>query len=1066
MKRTLWILLVSMVIIAAFPCKALAVSTEEVTNKILASDGTINDVFGSSVASSGYKVVIGAPYDNVFGAYSGSAYVYDLSSGSLADILASEIKLTPSDGAYNDRYGYAVTISGDIVVIGAYYDDDSASESGSVYIYDLSHGTGSAADVRASQIKLTPSDGVTNGFFGETVSISGNTLIVGAHGDDDRGTYSGSVYLYNLSNANISATQKKISASDGESVDCFGCSVDLSGNMLVVGAYGDDDRGSGAGAAYVYNLANGSGSAADIMASERKLTASDGALGDYFGMKVAISGNNVVIGAYMDKDFGNMSGSAYVYNLANGSGSAADVRASQRKLTAYDGAEFDSYGNGVAVSGDIAVISANADDDKGGNSGAAYVYDLSAANVLDSVIKLTASDGASSDNFGCAVDFLGDKMIIGAMGDSDNGFNSGSAYFQSAKELMGTTISYNDNGGTGGQSTTLSATYESDMPTPITLPTRAGYVFNGYYDASSGGTQYYTSYGASARNWDKEDATATLYAQWTAKQTTISYSDNGGSGGQSAVTTAIYDSAMPTPITLPTRTGYNFAGYYDASRGGTQYYTSSGVSAKTWDKEDAVFTLYAQWTAKETTISYSDNGGSGGQSATKTAVYDSDMPTPITLPTRTGYVFNGYYDASSDGTQYYTSYGASARNWDKEDATATLYAQWTAKQTTISYSDNGGSGGQSAVTTAIYDSAMPTPITLPTRTGYNFAGYYDASSGGTQYYTSSGVSAKTWDKEDAVFTLYAQWTAKETTISYSDNGGSGGQSATKTAAYDSDMPTPITLPTRIGYAFNGYYDAQSGGTQYYTSTGASAGPWNKEDIAVTFYAQWTQLIYTITYDNNGGVGTEASVTGVYDETVVLSDGAAFSKAGYVLDKWDIGKLSGLYTFSGNVSANAVWLTDSDGDGASDVDEDNAGSDKNDPDDTPQEGTIKVTALNNDGSAASGTFVLNSTPQTLTTDSDGSVVFTGVSLVSHTLSYRVGTTQCGSYSLVFSNGSPNSTTIQDDASTDSIGTVTTIYNSRFLTLELTIQLNSANEWQIIEIGYIRRAIVDNPETGEY
>ncbi len=149
-----------------------------------------------------------------------------------------------------------------------------------------------------------------------------------------------------------------------------------------------------------------------------------------------------------------------------------------------------------------------------------------------------------------------------------------------------------------------------------------------------------------------------------------------------------------------------------------------------------------------------------------------------------------------------------------------------------------------------------------------------------------------------------------------------------------------------------------------------------------------------------------------------------------------------------------------------MDEDNAGSDKNDPDDTPQEGTIKVTALNNDGSAASGTFVLNSTPQTLTTDSDGSVVFTGVSLVSHTLSYRVGTTQFGSYTLAFSNGSPNSTMIQDDASTDSDGTVTAIYNSHFLTLELTIQLNGVNEWQIMEVGYTARSIVDNPETGEY
>ena len=138
----------------------------------------------------------------------------------MSDVLASELKLIASDGAEGDLFGYAVGISGDRVAVGAFCDDDKGSSSGSAYIYDLSNGTGSLSDVLASELKLIASDGATSDRFGCSVSISGDRVAVGAYKDDNNEEDSGSVYIYDLSSGNgtlsdVLASQLKLTASDG-----------------------------------------------------------------------------------------------------------------------------------------------------------------------------------------------------------------------------------------------------------------------------------------------------------------------------------------------------------------------------------------------------------------------------------------------------------------------------------------------------------------------------------------------------------------------------------------------------------------------------------------------------------------------------------------------------------------------------------------------------------------------------------------------------------------------------------------------------------------------------------
>ena len=167
-------------------------------------------------------------------------------------------------------------------------------------------------DISAEQAKLTASDGAAYDYFGCSVAVSGDgsTAVIGAHGDDDIGNNSGSVYVFTRSGSSWTQ-QAKLTASDGASGDLFGYSVAVSGDgsTAVIGAHGDDDRGIDSGSAYVFTRSGSS------WTQQAKLTASDGAASDLFGWSVAVSGDGstAVIGAYYDDDRGSNSGSAYVF---------------------------------------------------------------------------------------------------------------------------------------------------------------------------------------------------------------------------------------------------------------------------------------------------------------------------------------------------------------------------------------------------------------------------------------------------------------------------------------------------------------------------------------------------------------------------------------------------------------------------------------------------------------------------------------------------------------------------------------------------------------------------------
>ncbi len=361
------------------------------------------------------------------------------------------LKTSTLTGVGGDKFGYAVAVDGDIAVIGAYQDDDNGVDSGAVYVFSRVEGVWTQA------AKLTAFDGEAYDNFGISVAVDGDTVVVGAPGNDGDGADSGSVYVFVKPTGGwaTSTETAKLTASDGAALDYFGYSVAVDGDTVLVGAYQDDDEendSEDSGSAYICTKPNSSGGWADWDPMEdtetAKLTASDGAADDWFGVSVALDGNTAVIGASGDDDKGIDSGSAYVF--VKSSGAWADGNETD-KLTASDVEAQDNFGYSVAVDVDTVEVSGaevevatvvvgayqhdpidpHSDPDSPLyllDAGAAYVFTRDSGGVWNGGEKLTADDGDALDYFGYSVAVDVDTVVVGAYGDDDNGSASGSAY--------------------------------------------------------------------------------------------------------------------------------------------------------------------------------------------------------------------------------------------------------------------------------------------------------------------------------------------------------------------------------------------------------------------------------------------------------------------------------------------------------------------------------------------------------------------------------------------------------------------------------------------------------------
>ena len=299
---------------SAYVFELQADGTWSQTAKLTADDGAEGDHFGSSVALDDGVVVIGAHLDDDNSGNSGSVYIFEQQ----ADGTWSQTsKITADDGAGGDEFGHSVALDAGVAVIGAW--GGGGGNSGTAYVFEQQ------ADGTWSQTtKLTADDGASDDRFGWSVALDGGVAVIGAYYDDDNGTISGSAYVFEQQGDGTWSQTTKLTANDGASSDWFGWSVALDADVVVIGASLDDDNGSESGSAYVFEQ-----QADGTWLQTVKLTADDGVDNGRFGHSVALDAGVAMVGAYRNDNNGSNSGSVYVYGKldcdANGLTDACEI---------------------------------------------------------------------------------------------------------------------------------------------------------------------------------------------------------------------------------------------------------------------------------------------------------------------------------------------------------------------------------------------------------------------------------------------------------------------------------------------------------------------------------------------------------------------------------------------------------------------------------------------------------------------------------------------------------------------------------------------------------------------
>ena len=359
-------------------------------------------------------------------------------------------------------------------------------------------------------------------------------------------------------------------------------------------------------------------------------------------------------------------------------------------------------------------------------------------------------------------------------------------------------------------------------------------------------------------------ADAAIAATFTAQTSTVTLDNNDVTSGIQQTVTATYDAAMPlvttaagTPaVAALSRTGYTFTGWWDATSGGTQYYSYSGnpaviASAHTWDKTGAQ-TLKAQWSINSYTLTWNLDGKgkittagtAAPENATGTPHDDIEYNTAISVPVAgnaNGYTFTGWSPEP-------------ASNMPAENTTYT--AQWSANQYTVTLNNHGATTAGTTSVTATFDAAMPA-ITPPEKTGYRFDGYYTAASGGTKYYNANGTSATVMKLYGASPTLHAHWVAQ---LTFSVNGVIDDE---LTRDDNTAMPSTAAAPAACGdcWAFMGWStDPDEDGAPAY-----AGGATHEFGEPTTLYAVYGKAEYQWVKDLSDLVNNEYYILTMLDD---------------------------------------------------------------------------------------------------------------------------------------------------------------------------------------------------------
>lgn len=395
--------------------------------------------------------------------------------------------------------------------------------------------------------------------------------------------------------------------------------------------------------------------------------------------------------------------------------------------------------------------------------------------------------------------------------------------------------------------TLKSVTYDSAYGS-LPAPSKKGYTFDGWYTEENGGTRV-TSDTKVTKAYRH-----TLYARWTANTYTVEFYANGGTVSPNSKTVT-YGSKYGT-LPTPTRSGYEFAGWYTG--------IEAGVAI---DEEDVVYitgtqVLYARWDGIEYTVSFNANGGSC--EPTEKKVINGEKYGTLPTPKKPGYVFSGWFTDIASGVEI-----KSGSTVDLTDG-ITLYAHWRGAEIKVYFDGNGyGITGINPASKTVYCGDSYGALPSPSRSGYSFKGWYTDKTSGTEITAESTVLATSGH------VLYAHWTANTYTVNFDANGGNVTPSF-KTVTFDSSYGA-LPTPEREGYNFEGWYTSAESGVKI-----------TKDDVVIlvsdhTLYAHWEAQTYEISFDANGGTVQMTSMTVTYDSLYGYLPNP--ERAGYTFEGW-------------------------------------------------------------------------------------------------------------------------------------------------------------------------------------
>ncbi|MGB0372044.1 MAG: InlB B-repeat-containing protein [Opitutales bacterium] len=355
--------------------------------KLIASDGAAQGLFGASVGVLNGSILIGAPGSSDSNDRIGKVYAFDFDGNNWIE----SAKVAPSFWETYSGLGRTMSLLGDKALIGA----PDGDEGGLAFLFERSDGQWKQAE------KLS-GDTESGDLFAQSVSLSASTILIGAPNDDDEGSNAGAVYVFSLDNDVWGFTQK-LTASDAALGDNFGQSVSVSGNLAIIGAL---DAGIELGGrTYAFSLDQGTWSEDQILSVAGITDLS------FFGRSVALSSGYAFVGAYGDD-------SVYVFERTGNSWNEAQT---------LSGPEGSSFGFSLGFDGTSLIIGADREDTVWTDSGRSYIYTFDGSDWSEDA-AIDAGEGGNSTVFGSSISLQGDLAAIGAKDDHDNGLSSGAVY--------------------------------------------------------------------------------------------------------------------------------------------------------------------------------------------------------------------------------------------------------------------------------------------------------------------------------------------------------------------------------------------------------------------------------------------------------------------------------------------------------------------------------------------------------------------------------------------------------------------------------------------------------------